>query len=67
MPVADLATLPRRRLDADFHCVSGWTAVGLHWEGVAFADFYRLRIEPALFLPQSSPMSRSAASTGSAR
>ena len=42
VPVADLATLPRRRLDADFHCVSGWTAVGLHWEGVAFAEFYRL-------------------------
>ena len=46
--VADLATLPRRRLDADFHCVSGWTAGDLHWDGVAFADFYRLRIEPAL-------------------
>ena len=46
VPVAELATLPRRRLDADFHCVSGWTAVDLHWEGVAFAEFYRLRIEP---------------------
>jgi DMSO/TMAO reductase YedYZ molybdopterin-dependent catalytic subunit len=48
VPVADLITLPRRRLDADFHCVSGWTAVDRHWEGVAFAEFYRLRIEPAL-------------------
>ena len=48
VPVADLATLPRRRLDADFHCVSGWTAVDLRWEGVAFAEFYRLRIEPTL-------------------
>ena len=48
VPVAELATLPRRRLDADFHCVSGWTAVGIHWEGVAFAEFYRLRIEPTL-------------------
>ena len=46
--VADLADLPRRRLDADFHCVSGWTASDLHWDGVAFTDFYRLRIEPAL-------------------
>ena len=46
--VADLATFPRRHLEADFHCVSGWTAVGLCWEGVAFADFYRLVIEPAL-------------------
>ena len=48
VPVADLATLPRRRLDADFHCVSGWTAAGLRWDGVAFAEFYRLRIEPSL-------------------
>jgi DMSO/TMAO reductase YedYZ molybdopterin-dependent catalytic subunit len=48
VPVADLATFPRRQLEADFHCVSGWTAVGLCWEGVAFADFYRLRIEPTL-------------------
>ena len=48
VPVADLATFPRRRLDADFHCVSGWTAAGLCWEGVAFAEFYRLRIEPSL-------------------
>jgi DMSO/TMAO reductase YedYZ molybdopterin-dependent catalytic subunit len=46
--VADLATLSRRRLDADFHCVSGWTAVGLRWEGVGFDEFYRLRIEPKL-------------------
>jgi DMSO/TMAO reductase YedYZ molybdopterin-dependent catalytic subunit len=46
--VAELTTLPRRRLVADFHCVSGWTAVDLVWEGVAFVDFYRLRIEPML-------------------
>ena len=48
VPVADLAQLPRRRLDADFHCVSGWSAVDLRWDGVRFADFYRLRIEPQL-------------------
>ena len=48
VPVADLVTLPRRRLVADFHCVAGWTATGLRWEGVAFADVYRLRIEPSL-------------------
>jgi DMSO/TMAO reductase YedYZ molybdopterin-dependent catalytic subunit len=46
--VADLATMPRRRLDADLHCVSGWTASDLHWDGVAFVDFYRLRIKPTL-------------------
>ena len=43
---------PRRpaptRVDADLHCVAGWSAVGLGWEGVAFADVYRLLIEPAL-------------------
>ena len=48
VPVADLAQLPRRRLDADLHCVSGWSAVDLRWDGVTFADFYRLRIEPRL-------------------
>jgi DMSO/TMAO reductase YedYZ molybdopterin-dependent catalytic subunit len=48
VPVAELADLPRRSLEADFHCVAGWTATGLHWEGVAFAELYRLRIEPSL-------------------
>jgi|SRR5829696_2647303 len=46
--VADLTTRPRRQLAADFHCVSGWTASDLHWDGVAFGDFYRLHIEPML-------------------
>ena len=45
---AELAELPRRELRADFHCVAGWSALDLGWEGVAFADLYRLRIEPAL-------------------
>src|SRR3954462_8433905 len=48
VPLAELAALPRRELTADFHCVSGWSATGLHWEGVAFAAFYRAFIEPAL-------------------
>jgi DMSO/TMAO reductase YedYZ molybdopterin-dependent catalytic subunit len=42
------ADLPRRQVDADLHCVAGWSAVGLQWEGVAFHDLYRLIIEPAL-------------------
>ena len=46
-PPTSLA-LPRRRVEADFHCVAGWSAVGLHWEGVAVADLYRLVVEPAL-------------------
>ena len=48
VPVAELAGLPRRELTADFHCVAGWSATNLHWEGVAFETFYRLLIEPAL-------------------
>src|SRR3954469_19840896 len=48
VPLAELAALPRRELTADFHCVAGWSATGLLWEGVAFASFYRAIIEPAL-------------------
>ncbi len=48
VPLASLATLPRRKLVADFHCVAGWSATCLHWEGVAFEAFYRLVIEPSL-------------------
>jgi DMSO/TMAO reductase YedYZ molybdopterin-dependent catalytic subunit len=48
LPLAELATLPRRELSAAFHCVAGWSATGLHWEGVAFETFYRAVIEPAL-------------------
>jgi len=48
VPLADLAALPRRELAADFHCVAGWSATGLRWEGVPFAAFYREVVEPAL-------------------
>ena len=48
LPLEELAALPRRTLTADFHCVSGWSATGLRWEGVAFATFYRRIVEPAL-------------------
>lgn len=48
VPLARLATLPRRELVADFHCVAGWTATDLRWEGVPFAAFYRAILEPAL-------------------
>lgn len=46
--LAELASLPRREVVADFHCVAGWTATGLRWGGVAFADLYRTTIEPAV-------------------
>src|SRR5215207_10666420 len=48
VPLATLATLPRRELTADFHCVAGWSATDLRWEGVSFETFYRAVIEPAL-------------------
>ena len=46
VPLAELADFPRRELAADFHCVAGWSATGLRWEGVPFADFYREAIAP---------------------
>jgi DMSO/TMAO reductase YedYZ molybdopterin-dependent catalytic subunit len=46
--LSELDSLPRVERVADFHCVSGWTATGLRWEGVAFATFYRTLIEPRL-------------------
>jgi DMSO/TMAO reductase YedYZ molybdopterin-dependent catalytic subunit len=48
LPLCRLAALPRRELTADFHCVAGWSATGLRWEGVAFEAFYRTVIEPTL-------------------
>lgn len=48
VPLATLATLPRRALRADFHCVAGWSATDLRWEGVSFETFYRRVVAPAL-------------------
>ncbi|MDQ3306779.1 MAG: molybdopterin-dependent oxidoreductase [Actinomycetota bacterium] len=48
VPLTTLASLPRQVLDADFHCVAGWSATGLQWEGVTFEDFYRRLVVPAL-------------------
>jgi len=45
---ADLAQLPRREIRADLHCVAGWSAVDLRWEGVAFETVFREVIEPVL-------------------
>jgi DMSO/TMAO reductase YedYZ molybdopterin-dependent catalytic subunit len=46
--LTSLATLPRRALSADFHCVAGWSATNLRWEGVPFEALYRTIIELAL-------------------
>jgi DMSO/TMAO reductase YedYZ molybdopterin-dependent catalytic subunit len=43
-----LASLPRQHLTADCHCVAGWSATELRWEGVAFEAFYRSVVEPLL-------------------
>ncbi len=48
LPLELLATLPRRELVADFHCVAGWSATVLQWEGVAFETFYRALVEPSV-------------------
>jgi DMSO/TMAO reductase YedYZ molybdopterin-dependent catalytic subunit len=48
LPLTGLAKLPRCELTADFHCVAGWSATSLRWEGVAFETFYRSVVEPRL-------------------
>lgn len=48
VPLTTLRTLPRREVTADFHCVTGWSAANLRWEGVSFATVYRTLVEPAL-------------------
>ncbi|WP_232667293.1 molybdopterin-dependent oxidoreductase [Pseudonocardia sp. TRM90224] len=48
LPIGALSTLPRREIAADFHCVAGWSATGLRWEGVPFAEFHREVLVPAL-------------------
>lgn len=48
VPLTRLATIKRRHQTSDFHCVAGWSATGLRWNGVPFANFYRELIEPAL-------------------
>ena len=46
LPVRELRTLPRHEVVADFHCVAGWSATGLRWEGVPFAAFHREVLAP---------------------
>ncbi len=54
LPLSELASHSSRREQvSDLHCVAGWSAVGLHWEGVPFRDFWRRWVEPAL-VPDSS-------------
>ncbi|MFL5913044.1 MAG: molybdopterin-dependent oxidoreductase [Gaiellaceae bacterium] len=41
-----LEELPRVEIVADFHCVAGWTARDVHWEGVRFRDVYETFVVP---------------------
>jgi DMSO/TMAO reductase YedYZ molybdopterin-dependent catalytic subunit len=48
VPADALTRLPRRAQTSALHCVSGWSAINLRWEGVPFTDFYVEFIEPVL-------------------
>ncbi|MEZ0392205.1 MAG: molybdopterin-dependent oxidoreductase [Pseudobdellovibrionaceae bacterium] len=34
----DLQKLPQVQDQSDFHCVTGWSQLGIHWRGVRFSD-----------------------------
>lgn len=42
----ELATLPRVKLTADFHCAAGWSYRAAHWSGFRFADLWQTFIAP---------------------
>jgi DMSO/TMAO reductase YedYZ molybdopterin-dependent catalytic subunit len=41
----DLMSLPSARQTTDFHCVTGWTVGGVHWQGVRLQTIWDL-VEP---------------------
>ncbi|TNC32973.1 molybdopterin-dependent oxidoreductase [Mumia zhuanghuii] len=48
VPLPTFRALPRVSRTRDFHCVGGWTATDVHWEGVTFPTFYEHLIAPRL-------------------
>lgn len=42
----ELRALPRIDQVSDFHCVTTWSCLGVHWSGVRFADFYNQVVVP---------------------
>ena len=38
----DVLDLPKIESVSDFHCVEGWSVLGLRWEGVRFKDLVKL-------------------------
>ena len=55
IPMTALLELPRLRIRADFHCVAGWSATDLEWEGVPFVTFWSQVIGPMLPLEGLDP------------
>lgn len=40
------SSLPRTEQTSDFHCVTTWSHVGVHWGGVAFAELFHQFVVP---------------------
>ena len=50
LDLSALTALPRRRVVADFHCVTTWTRQGLRWSGYPLSQ-----VLDALILPEARP------------
>lgn len=48
VPLTDLLRSNRREVVSDFHCVAGWSATSVRWEGVPFHTMYRETVAPRL-------------------
>jgi DMSO/TMAO reductase YedYZ molybdopterin-dependent catalytic subunit len=48
LPLHKVMTDGRQDLEADLHCVAGWSATGMVWQGVPFATVYRTLLRPRL-------------------
>jgi DMSO/TMAO reductase YedYZ molybdopterin-dependent catalytic subunit len=46
LTAAELASLPRATLNADFHCAAGWSHRNLMWSGYRFADVWERLMGP---------------------
>ncbi len=43
----EILAMPRRRMVADIHCVTGWSKLDTAWEGVKFREFmYGVQLRP---------------------
>lgn len=46
LDVEELQALPRRRVTADFHCVTTWSVSGIRWSGFKLSDVIETLINP---------------------